>query len=124
MADSLKMGICGICDVTPLFEKKGTRTVFSPEYCEFSFVLSNGLLYRHGICSKCIVDLTQEKVEALIQRIKRNWEDELVGVGTDLQFKHIRTLEYKTHDISEKKCEEKYKAVKAKEHKDKIAKGK
>lgn len=126
MAEKLKLGICGICDKTQLFyrDPKTKRTVFTDDYAEFSFTLSDGFVYRHAVCKSCIVGLTPKKVEAVIERIKANWADEMVGWASDKQFVKMRSSELRAFDIDERKTLEKDKQVREKEHTEKLERAK
>lgn len=126
MAERLKPGFCGICNTTQIWFKdnKNKRIIFTNKYAEFAFVLSDDKLYRHAVCKRCIVNLTEEKVEAVLERIKETWLDEMVGWGSDKQFKKIRNLTIETYDLDQKKAFEKYKIIKEEKFKEKLEKAK
>lgn len=118
MAELLKNGICGVCDVTQIWYKDGPRTIQTDQYCEFTFVLSDGMVYRHAICQKCIVELDDIKAQALIERIKEHWAQEMVGWATDHNFDTMRSLEIKAFHPDEERALQKYEQVTAKEFKE------
>jgi len=122
MAEALKIGYCGVCNTVEILKKIDRRMVITPEYAEFSFVLSNGMIYRHGVCKKCINELDEAKVKVLIERIKETWGQEMVGWANDGQFDRMRSLKLKVYDIDEKKALKKYKEIRKKEIKERMGK--
>lgn len=118
MKETLRLGYCGICDKTQIWyrdTKRKGRIIFTPEYAEFSFYLSDGFIYRHAVCQSCIVGLTRKIVDDLVKKIKNHWESEMVGWASDVQFTNMRALELEVYDQDEKKVHEKYKVKKEKD---------
>jgi len=115
MVEILKLGICGICDITPIFKRVDKRLIATEDYSEFSFVLSDGMVYRHAICRKCINELDNIKVAKVIERIKAHWAHEMVGWGTKNDFNRIENLEIKTYHIEEKEALKQYEELKKQE---------
>lgn len=121
--EKLKPGICGVCDITPLFiidPRTGKRRV-SDDYTEITLALSDESIARHGICKNCINNLDDQKVELLLERIKLSWADEMVGWGTDTQFNQMRSIELHTWDEQEHEALRKAKVVREDKRLEKIA---
>jgi len=113
----LNIGFCGI-DETQIFDKKGTALVANKNYCEITLALSDGSIARHGICTKCVNNLTDKKIQALIGRIKETWSDSMAGWASDTQFDNMKDLTVKAYHQDEEVTVQKYKVVKEKEFKD------
>lgn len=96
----IKEGICSMCDVTVLFYRKEKKILYTPEYSEFVFTLSNNMVFRHSVCKNCLSTITDEKVAYVIERIKRSWSDQMVGSASDKQFEKVANLELGAYDIS------------------------
>lgn len=109
MAEALKLGYCGICNNVRIWYKEKGRVILTPEYCEFSFVLADGFVYRHAVCSSCINDLTPKKVDDLLERIKINWIEEGAAAPES---------EVKAFAINEEEAVEKFKEKKDHEFKE------
>jgi hypothetical protein len=120
MSEVLKLGICGICDKNQIWQREGRRVVLLPDYAEFSFVLSDQMVYRHAVCKPCILTLTDKKVLALIERIKATWLAEMVGWANDKQFAKVREKKLITYDTSEKAAIIKLNIENEKMHKQKL----
>lgn len=96
----IKEGICSMCDVTVIFYRKDRKIIYTPEYLEFVFTLSNNMVFRHSVCKSCFATITDEKVAYVIERIKRSWSDQMVGSASDKQFETVANLELGAYDIS------------------------
>ena len=96
----IKEGICSMCDVTVIFYKKERKIIYTPEYSEFVFTLSNNMIFRHSICKNCLETINDDKVAFVIERIKRSWSDQMVGSASDTQFEKVAKLELGAYDIS------------------------
>jgi hypothetical protein len=116
MAEALKLGYCGVCDINQIWVRVNGRMVLTENYAEFSFILSDEMVYRHAICKSCIVNLTDEKVKALIERIKVNWAQEMVGWATDNNFDRMRSLELENYHQDEKVALSDHKILKEEKH--------
>lgn len=109
--ESFKPGYCWVCNTVQIWYVDNGRRILTDQYAEFSFVLSDQMIYRHAVCKKCIVELTDKKVADLVEKIKSQWSDEMVGWATDKQFKDLRSLEVKAYDIEEEKALKKFEQV-------------
>lgn len=126
MTDKIQIGICGMCDITEILKRDEVTKQLIPteNYAEFSFVLSDEVVYRHSICKQCIVGITDQKVNALIERIKANWMDEMVGWATDKQFVNVRNLTLVSYDQDEKQAVVKAKKDREEKHREKAKQAK
>lgn len=115
----IDLGFCGICGTQIWTLEKGNN-VPNEHYCEISIAISNGSIARHGICDKCVNNLTQEKIANLFERIKESWIEALRGSASEKQLSKYQALTVKTWDQSEKNCLEKHDKVMKDEHQDKL----
>lgn len=118
MDNKLKPGFCGVCDINQIWYRVGRKLILTELYTEFSFVLSDGLLYRHAICKNCIVKLDDKTVDALLVRIKASWEKDMAGWATNKHFIYMRSLKLEAWHQSDKKVEELFKVKKEKDFND------
>lgn len=104
--DTIKIGFCNICEDVRIWDrdKRTGRIVKNEQYCEFSFTLDDGMIYRHSACINCINTLTDEKVQKVIGKIKESWKQEMVGWATDKQFKKVNDSKLVAYHEDEKEA--------------------
>lgn len=81
-SNPLKLGYCGLDDTQIWYMDPDTnRMVLTEYYAEFHLMLSNGTIMTSSICTNCINDLDDDKVNILMERIKDSWMQERPDLG-------------------------------------------
>lgn len=104
----LKLGFCNICEAQPIFENRAGRTVPNTHYVDIFIMFSDGAIARHGICTGCAGNYTEEQMRSLFEKIRETMREQLVGTGTDRQFERLSNLELWAWDINRERCIEKF----------------
>lgn len=123
----IRLGYCGVCDTVKIWyrDPRTNVIVFTPQYAEFAIGLSDWTIARHAVCKQCIVTLDDKKVKKVFERIRETWQEQYVGWASEKQFDKLKALKLKTWyngPKMDKDVEKKLKAVKEKEHEDKLKK--
>ena len=89
--EELHLGYCPIDD-TQIWTMEPGKNTPNEDYEEFWLAQSDNFISRHAVCKKCYSTLTTEQVLDLFEKIKRHWQRELVGSGTQEEIDRVSNI--------------------------------